>query len=154
MAAKILVATPLAAFGELIRQSLEEVGRYQVEVTGSAADAIARCHKTLFDLAILDSDLKDAGPIGAFGRAVLELVPRVQLVVIPPDNNPNHPKLGGLKVQAFLNKPFYLPDLIETVEHLLANPPGEAHEGSAPPAVGEQDTHSSSPPAGRPAPLR
>jgi CheY-like chemotaxis protein len=58
MQSSILVITPQASFGELIRQTLEETGRYRVEVSYQAADALARCRRPGgYQLVILDGDL-------------------------------------------------------------------------------------------------
>jgi DNA-binding NarL/FixJ family response regulator/REP element-mobilizing transposase RayT len=119
MTASILVATPHAAFGELLRVSLVDSGQYQVELVHSASDARARSQQSMFHLAILDAALNDE-PFVSLCMDVLKQQPGVRLVVIPPDNNPNHPTLGGLMPHGYLSRPFYHPDLINTVTRLLA----------------------------------
>ena len=54
---KILVASPSPAFGELIRLSLEESGKYRVRMVHAFDQAFQLAAQTPFDLAILDLDL-------------------------------------------------------------------------------------------------
>ena len=118
MTASILVATSHPPFGELLRISLEDSGQYQVRLVLSAKEARAASGRASFQLAILDSSLSDE-PFAALCTDLLRQQPGMRLVVIPPDNNPNHPSLGGLLPHGYLSRPFYLPDLIATVSRLL-----------------------------------
>lgn len=120
MSATILVATPHAAFGELLRISLIDSGQYQVHLVRSASEARASSEHTVYHLVILDAVLEDE-PFIPLCMDILDKQPGVRLVVIPPDNNPNHPALGGLMPHGYLSRPFYLPELIETVSRLLAH---------------------------------
>ena len=122
MAAKILVLTPQSAFGELIRQSLEQAGRYQVQVSLTANSAMAQAQKNLFDLAILDSDL-GARVIQRTGQALMDRHPPIKLVAISPANPQDQSIIEELHPQAYLAKPFYLPDLIASLEAILSGPP-------------------------------
>lgn len=117
MSVSILVATPHAAFGELLRLSLEESGQYQVRLVQNAKEARASAGRSNYQLAILDSDLSDE-PFVALCLELISQMPQLRLIVIPPDNNPNHPALGGLMPHGYLNRPFYLPDLLDTVQNL------------------------------------
>lgn len=119
MIASILVATPHTAFGELLRVSLVDNGPYQVELVQSVNEARACSQRNTIHLAILDAALNDE-PFIPLCMDILKQQPGVRLVVIPPDNNPNHPALGGLMPHGYLSRPFYHPDLINTVTRLLA----------------------------------
>jgi CheY-like chemotaxis protein/REP element-mobilizing transposase RayT len=112
MAILVLVATPHQAFGELLRLSLEGEGGYQVHLAYSARDAVGQARTQPFDLAILDSDLTDK-PLGWLDHQLLRATPAMQVAVIPPENNPRHPRLAGLVYHGYLLRPFYLPDLVE-----------------------------------------
>ena len=114
----ILVATPQIAFGELIRISLEESGNYRVRLVQTSTELLSSASHTDFAVAILDSDLGEESFI-SLAQTLLEKLPKLRLVVIPPENDPNHPSLSGLKVDGYLNRPFYLPDLIQMIEGLL-----------------------------------
>jgi REP element-mobilizing transposase RayT/DNA-binding NarL/FixJ family response regulator len=117
MSVSILVATPHAAFGELLRLSLEESNQYKVRLVLTAKEALASASRSAFQLAILDSDLSE-GQFVSLCHDLISQLPQMRFIVIPPDNNPNHPSLGGLMPHGYLNRPFYLPDLLETVHNL------------------------------------
>lgn len=124
MPVTVLVATPHAAFGELLRVSLLDSGAYQIKMaqTAQAArEAFSAPNSPPFDLAIFDSALAGE-PFAGLCRELLAQQPGVRLIVIPPENNPNHASLGGLMPHGYLSRPFYLPDLIETVQRLLLEP--------------------------------
>ena len=114
----ILVATPQIAFGELIRISLEEGGNYRVRLVQTSGELLSSASHTDFAMAILDSDMGEESFI-SLAQTLLEKLPNLRLVVIPPENDPNHPSLSGLKVDGYLSRPFYLPDLIQMIEGLL-----------------------------------
>ena len=120
MSALILVATPHIAFGELLRISLEDSAQYQVRLVQSAKEARTAAAKAVFQLAILDTALSDE-PFVPLCFDLLQQQSGIRLVVIPPDNNPNHPALGGLIPHGYLSRPFYLPDLLDLVSRLLAD---------------------------------
>ncbi len=142
MPVQILVASPHPAFGELIRISLEDSSSYRVRLVQNAVDAANAASRSAFDLAILDSDLRDQ-PLAGLARTILAQRPETRLIVIPPNNDPNHPSLAGIPVQGFLKKPFYLPELLEMVEKIISTRP-ETPPPAAPPAA--------HPPAKRPSP--
>ncbi|NLG96163.1 MAG: IS200/IS605 family transposase [Chloroflexi bacterium] len=118
MSVSILVVTPHTAFGELIRNSLEERSQYQVCLVHSAQEARAAYNRESYQLAICDSSVDDE-PFVPLCRDLLEKQKGIRLVVVPPENNPSHPALGGLIPHGYLSYPFYLPDLLETVSRLI-----------------------------------
>ncbi len=117
----ILVASPHLAFGELLRLSLEESGKYRVRLARSTPEALNQASKAAFSLLILDADLADA-PFSEFATEIKQHQAQARLILIPPENNPQHPSLQSLAADAYINKPFYQPDLIKTVEAVLALP--------------------------------
>lgn len=132
---QILIATPHAAFGELLRISLEETGDYRVRLVQSGREVQASLARLSFDLVLLDADLTDM-PLAEVARQVLVLRgPR--LMVVPPDNNPRHPMLAGIEIHGFVYRPFYTPDLLESIAGLMrtkeAPAPPPAPEMEAPP---------------------
>ncbi len=114
----VLVATPYVAFGDLLRLSLEESGDYEIRIVSTGFDVLEAALERPVHLAILDSDLPD-WPVRELARKLLERRPTMRLLVVPPDNNPNHPSVQGLTPHAFLNRPFYNPDLIGTIETVM-----------------------------------
>lgn len=135
MPKQILVASPHLAFGELLRLSLEESGQYRVRLVHTGAEARSSAGRAIFSLLILDADLQD-GSFVDLAHDIYNQQPQARLILIPPDNDPQHPMLQGLTADAYLNKPFYLPDLMETVEGLMAEPVAAPVAAPAPaPAV-------------------
>ena len=118
MPALILIATPYPAFADLLRLSLEEQGHYQVRLAATIQETRASLNRQIFQMAIIDFGLQDE-PLVAFAIEVMAQFPNLRVVVIPPENNPNHPALGGLIPHGYLSRPFYLPDLLELTERLL-----------------------------------
>ena len=123
MAAKVLVVTPYMALGRLIRQSLEQ-SAYEVQVTETAEDALELALQSEFSVAILDADVNDLSIVD-LSHELLTDSPDLHLVVMPPNNDPDSPLLNELPPHAFLSKPFYLPDLLQTIEGLLSGNPDD-----------------------------
>ncbi len=120
----ILVLTPQPSFGELIRQSLEETGRYRVEVEYQAAEALVRCRRPgSYRLIILDGDLLPGAPLDRLIADLRASQPEARLALIPPENPRNPQAIPDLPVDGALSKPFYLPSLVVTIDRLIA---GEA----------------------------
>lgn len=118
MSVSILVATPYAAFGELLRISLGENSKYLVTLVSSGKEAQQVVENNEFRLAIFDSAITDIN----FFRLCKDLLTdpkNTRLIIIPPENNPDHPTLQGLTPHGYINRPFYLPDLLETIDRLI-----------------------------------
>lgn len=113
----VVVATPTVAFGDLIRHSLEESGKYRVHLAHTAAQVRDVLAHTCCTVAILDSDLPD-GSLRDLALDLQRRCPQVRLVLIPPQNDHEHPAVEGIHNAAYLHKPFYLPDLIELMANL------------------------------------
>ncbi len=126
MSAPLLVVTPHATFGELIRVSLEDTGQYQVRLVTTGKEAQDIGNHSHFELVIIDSALRDI-PFVSLCKKILELQKGIRLVVIPPNNDVNHPSLRDLLPHGYLSQPFYLPDLTNTVSQLLHERDVELH---------------------------
>jgi len=122
MSPDILVATPQAAVGELLRLSLEESRQYRVRMVQSGHEALAAASRIPFDLAILDATLSDQ-TVATLMRSLVGQRASLKLVVIPPENDPAKLEPNGLRPDATLNLPFYAPDLVELVNSLLQGAP-------------------------------
>jgi REP element-mobilizing transposase RayT/DNA-binding response OmpR family regulator len=120
MAKNVLVATPQAAFGELIRMSLEESGNYEVRLVQTAAEARTNLPRKNYVLAILDSGLLDESIVN-LSQALMAQKPDLCIILIPPDNNPDHPLIKGFTPHGFLSQPFYMPDLIQMADQILGH---------------------------------
>ena len=116
----ILLVTPSEGFGELIRQTLEDEGSYRVDLAGDGAKALATTHTQVYSLAILDYDAEGM-PLAELGHELLKESPDLRIIIVPPDNDPNHPSLADFSPHGYLTKPFYLPDLLGVVQNTLEN---------------------------------
>lgn len=134
MPKKILVASANPAFGELIRLSLEEGGAYRVRLVQNCEQALQLAVESDYDLAIMDCDLP-GGQLSSLLQQFKKQRPNLRLILIPPDNNPNHPALSGVQAAAYLNKPFYLPDLLDTLERIWSMETAQAVESEEPEPV-------------------
>jgi REP element-mobilizing transposase RayT len=135
MSVSVLVATPHSAFGELLRLSLEEAGRYNVRVVATGLEVLAGLANPHYRIAILDCELKDV-PLRELSDRLVDGVPGLKLVIIPPENDPKHPSLEGMRFHGTLTRPFYLPDLLELIDRLGAAADGEAEAPLAEPETG------------------
>jgi REP element-mobilizing transposase RayT/CheY-like chemotaxis protein len=118
MVTSVLIVSPTIAFGELIRLTLEGDGNYRVTRVNTGCEALAQCQSTPFELAILDAELSDL-PLPDLFTAVQKLCPGIRLIVVPPNSDPKSPIVAGLPSHGYLNKPFYLPELMNIVARTL-----------------------------------
>ena len=120
MVKSILVASPHAAFGELIRLSLEESGSYHVALTQNGIEAQKLAAQQPFDVAILDPEIKDS-PFPAMVQNIKRCRPAIKIVAALPSTSREDPALGGVTVDCYLRKPFYLPDLLGVIGRLTSD---------------------------------
>ncbi len=116
MSNEILVITADKPFGELIRQSLEETGRFIVSVTGEAAKAKSYLQAENCSVVFLDAGERVEETL-AIGRELRQIRPDLRFVVIVEARQSS--TMEELLPQDYLSKPFYLPDLMETVNKLF-----------------------------------
>ena len=131
----VLVASATPGFGELIQQTLEETGVYKVLLVDNASEAVECVQTMKFALAILDHVLPDTNLLELIPK-LLQVLPHLRLVIIPPGNDPNAPLLAQAGAHGYLTKPFYLPDLLDTIAEVLRqnSSPWEATIPAAAPA--------------------
>ncbi|MBI3159100.1 MAG: transposase [Chloroflexi bacterium] len=136
MAVSVLVITPSPGFGELISQILQETGDYACVLANSGKDGLDGARSNSPRLCILDGDLSDT-PLEKLAAGLRASRPGLLLVVIPPEGEDAPPDFTHLQADGLLAKPFYLPDLITTVERVLAGgkPDRGAPTPEAPPAA-------------------
>lgn len=137
MPEKILVATPDLAFGEWLRSSLAENGGYAVTLVRDGSEVLLQAASTPFALVILDAELPGE-PFIPLARSLAVLIPGMRLMVIPPENNPHHPSLAGLAPHGFVNRPFYLPELLSSVHALLTSREARPAAGDLSPLMVEK----------------
>jgi CheY-like chemotaxis protein len=122
MSILVLVVDSSSEFGTLIQNTLEETGRYGVTLVGTGSDAIETGKARDFSLAIVDFDLPDMNGYDVI-RQLRASRPELAVIAIPLTSDPNDPKLEELKINGFLSKPFYLPDLPQIVAKTIDLPP-------------------------------
>ena len=115
----LLVVTSDIAFGELIRQYLEEAGHYYVRIVGDRQSAVSCVNETDCPLAFMDTCLaeQDLLEIGAHLRQVN---PEIRFVVISEAGW--HSALEELSPEEYLSKPFHPPDLLGMMDNLFPLP--------------------------------
>lgn len=121
----LLVVTIDIAFGELMRQSLEETGSYHVLIACSVEEAVSIAKKEKPPLAFLDTSYK-ANEALSVGLALREVNAKIQFIII--SDSGWHSALEELTPHGYLPKPFYLPDLLELLTRFFAlnTPPDPA----------------------------
>ena len=116
MKTTVLAIVAAEGFGALIRQTLEETGRYRVVVVRrlqAVPEALAQHHPPII---LLDGDV-DPPRAGEILQTLRAQAPRARVVFIPPEGfSPDEARALG--AAALLDKPFYLPDLLETMDRL------------------------------------
>lgn len=110
MKAGLLVITPQASFGELICQSLNDTGSFDIHIANGKAESILEVEKANCSLALLDMDLGEKS-ILEIGRSLRRINHDLNLVILADDELP--PAMDAIRPWVLLRKPFYLPDFIQ-----------------------------------------
>jgi REP element-mobilizing transposase RayT len=126
MKPSLLIVTPHASFGELIRKSLLDVGEYHIHIVDSQEDALTWLRTNECAFAFLDTDLRFS--ILTLGLELRKIKSKLGLVIVSGAGVP--PALDELRPWALLRKPFYQPDLINLLETGIPRPNGEQAAGS------------------------
>ena len=119
MGKNILVASPQIEFNQLLRLSLEESGAYNVLFATSGEETLNIAENENIDLAILDANITEHS-IKTLVTAIKGFNKQLKIVILPPQNNPNHPSLEGFKPDGFLSRPFFKPALLEMLDEILS----------------------------------
>jgi CheY-like chemotaxis protein/REP element-mobilizing transposase RayT len=129
----LLVVTSDDTFGELLRQSLEETGRFNVFVTNDNDKALEYVRDKGCPLAFLDTSMpgKKVLEIGAVLR---QANPEIRYIIISEAGW--HPALEEITPIKYLAKPFYLPDLMEMMDDLF----GKLHPNTEPAPIPRTET--------------
>jgi len=115
---KILIATQVQSLGELISESLKEAGYFPIFVTSTAqAILIARDEKC--PIAILDCNLQYPGT-AQFAADLHSQIENLRIVFVHLDDSCDKPDDFEFGNDILLPQPFYLPDLLDTIEKLVA----------------------------------
>ena len=133
MSAKILVATPIRSFGELIAQALQEIGYYPLLVA-DVPNALDAARVEDFTLAVLDCEMPPPGT-EFLAAALREQMRDLRLLFFHPDASCQESVTLRPGTDLRLPQPFYLPDLLTTVERMLPlkDAPAPPRETAPPP---------------------
>jgi DNA-binding response OmpR family regulator/REP element-mobilizing transposase RayT len=118
MAVPILIATASPGFGELIRKTLEDAGSYQPFLAADRGEILQYARRSDLALAILDSNL-DGFPLPELIKVLRAAHPGIKLIAIPPRETSQRMASNVLAVDGYLNKPFYLPDLLFIINNAM-----------------------------------
>jgi CheY-like chemotaxis protein len=132
MAKYILVASPDTSFGETLRTGLQDEGGYSVHLAANGAEVLASIGNLSFDGAIIDSLISDL-PLPSLVDAIRLKHPYVKVLVIPPTDPFSTLTLEDCGADNFINKPVFIPDLLEIIRGLLKpTVPGATESGENP----------------------
>lgn len=115
MKAGLLVITPQASFGELIRKSLIDTGAFDIHIASGRAEASLVLENAICSLALLDMELGEKS-ILEIGPSLRDLNPDIDLVILADEEIP--PAVNAIRPWVLLRKPFYLPDFIQLLRAL------------------------------------
>jgi DNA-binding response OmpR family regulator/REP element-mobilizing transposase RayT len=118
MAIHVLIATATRGYGELIQQTLMGSGGYRTALVSSAQQAIQHSENNEFNLAILDCDLPDL-PLDELADRLTYILPDLRIIIIPTEDDSDIQALNNIQPDGYLSKPFYMPDLIATLDEAL-----------------------------------
>ena len=116
-----MVASPQAAFSQILLRSLADSGQYEVCLEPDLRSAAARAAVPGVDLVVLDAEKAAQEDLAAW-RALFLRRPTLPVVLFPPDNNPQHFFLEGISFSAVWVKPFLMVDFMAVVDALLEAP--------------------------------
>ena len=120
-ARSVLVVTAASEFGALIQAMLEETGLYKVMVVDSDQEALLCIQTVAFTVAILDAELP-GGSMLTLATAMRHKLPKMRQVIICADDHPALPAVNAFHPDGLLSKPFFLPDLLDTLTKALQSP--------------------------------
>jgi len=135
MKAELLVVTPQASFGELIRRSLSNAGSFRIHTANEKTQAILAVEQGNITLALLDTELGEQNVLD-IGRSLRSINPDLDLVIL--SNEELDPSMDAIRPWVLLRKPFYLPDFIQLVNAVpvipdqLLDPPKEDEKNIIP----------------------
>lgn len=120
MAVPILVVTPNAGFGELICQILTETGDYAMLLATNRKDALKTATAEKPAMMVLETELNGT-PVSELVEVVRKGLPELLLVLILPELAAGKEPFEEMQPDGVLNKPVYLPDLVNMVEDIIKN---------------------------------
>ena len=121
MPVSILVISATAGFGQLIQQTLNDQRGYDARLVNSGEEALEQFEMEPARLCILDADLPDVSQTELV-EVMRKLQPDVRLVAVSSHRNGQEAEQVDFQPDAYLSKPFYLPEMLGIVEQVLGEP--------------------------------
>ena len=115
MRRNVLILSPNPGFGELIRQVVEENGNFEAYLAVDGKQANTALDDANAELLILDGEL-GIETIERLIELQLESNPKSKSLLIPTEDAELNRELRQLDFDRTLSNPFYLPDLIESLQ--------------------------------------
>lgn len=115
---KVVVFTPSKGFGELIRQVLDDTGAFEVHIFQKVKAGFYQALEIEPNLVILDGDL--SAPLDRLCNSFSKRLEDILFIYIPPSGDEGDPYNKSLPVHGVLEKPFYLPELLNLVEKVFS----------------------------------
>ncbi len=112
----LLVVTSDVPLGDLIRQTLEETGRFGVHIAEDKKSAVECARKGDCPVAFLDAGLTEK-KILEIGALLREANPKIRLVIVS-ESGWQPASLDELSPEHYLSKPIYPPDLLKLIDKL------------------------------------
>jgi len=120
MAVPILVVTPNVGFGELICQILDETGDYALMLATNRKEALKTAKVDEPALMILETELNGT-PVSELVEIVRKGLPDLLLILIVPELASDINAFSEMDPNGVLQKPVYLPDLMNMVDDTIRN---------------------------------
>jgi two-component system chemotaxis response regulator CheY len=130
----ILLVDSDDGFGFMLKEGLQNTGRYSAVWAHTGGDALQAVIEKHFDLVIIDSALSDMKP-ATLVKAIRDAKHGMKIMLIPLMGDELPENLRNLEVNGILPKPFFVGDLPDLVDKAMgrtgqrtANPPPLAAE--------------------------
>jgi CheY-like chemotaxis protein len=117
-----LIVDGNVGFATMLQESLEQDGNYRTSVAYSGSEALGIVAHETFDLAIVDLGIDAPNDLdgATVARKLRQKQTNLRLMLIPLEGDELPAEVADLDVQSVLSKPFFLPDLPELIESVLA----------------------------------
>jgi len=120
---RVLLVDDDESIVESIRHALQNEG-YEVLVAHDGAEALMRAERDAPDLILLDLVMPRRSGIAVLDRLFEGRIQPPRIIMMTANTEPQHRSYAESRgVDAFLNKPFEMPELVEQVDSLMQKPP-------------------------------
>ncbi len=111
---RVLILESNTDFAAILRDGLEQTGKYQTSVVLSGQAAVQAMRDDGYDLAIVDAAVSDIPPGDLLPR-LRKFDPYLRVVLVPPFGTELDDSWAAMDIQGILYKPFFLGQLDEQI---------------------------------------